>query len=542
MKMAINSNTQKKKFSTVTLVLVIELIIMLALLIVITVTVSKRTRQNSIDHMATITDERAHIIDNFVQNSEKTLKQFCRAEQVTNLLNLKKTEFVRLVDKESTSYGDYEKESKVLLDKAQAFTEEFGKDIDGLEGVWIGTWETLVLTHTSAKANPDVIGMITRKDPGKLKELQDALLEADKNGNGVFNTGIIISPASGKQILSMYKAVYDKNGNPLGLVGLGIFTEGLISELENLTIRGVEDSTYCMVNVADNTYIFNTDKELITKETENEEILKLTKRLKGTKKPDTDNFTYEKDKKSLVSTYSYMDKYGWILMLDAPKSEVYKLTNSMRLFLSVFGILILGLLLIFHFISKHQEKINRRLSSQIAKNERTKKSLNTAMFKDILTEVNNRVSFSMDLSKLETEPERTHYFAMFNISSFSEINNRYGTDAGDKLLLSVAQSLTKIFETGQVYRTGSDEFVVSIEADSSSEGYSFVMNNVNTAHAVLMTDVETPAGTVAAEYRIAVVKKTENINTSIISTLKEMTKRSGNAVFGQIVYNDLDVK
>ena len=45
-------------------------------------------------------------------------------------------------------------------------------------------------------------------------------------GNGVYNTGIIISPATRKQIVSMYKAVYDDDNNPIGLVGLGVYTNG----------------------------------------------------------------------------------------------------------------------------------------------------------------------------------------------------------------------------------------------------------------------------------------------------------------------------
>ncbi len=235
-----------------------------------------------------------------------------------------------------------------------------------------------------------------------------------------------------------------------------------------------------------------------------------------------------------------MKDHGWILMLDDPKREVFALTYSMRLFLILFGVLILGLMLVFALINKRQEAINKKLSSQIVKTEKTKQSLTTAMFKDILTEANNRVSFSMDAAKLEPIPNGCYYFILVNVCGFSQINTAYGNDAGDQVLLSTVDALRKVFPTGTVYRTGSDEFVVVMQSENTTAAYNSVINAVNTAHAILLTPHETPAGQVTAEYKIAVAKKSESITSSIISTLKELTNRNGEAVFGQVQYTDLD--
>ena len=78
----------EKKLSNITIILIVQLIIMALLVILITKIVSSQTRQNALDNMATITDERAEIINNFVDQSEKTLSKFCRASQVTDLLEL----------------------------------------------------------------------------------------------------------------------------------------------------------------------------------------------------------------------------------------------------------------------------------------------------------------------------------------------------------------------------------------------------------------------------------------------------------------------
>jgi len=524
------SKKAKKKISTVSLILIAELAVMLLLLFVITFIVSRRTRQNSLDHMATISEERAHIVESFVLNSEKTLSQFCCGEQVRALLELDDTMDLNTLVGQNISA---DLQSQAIQQNAEDYTQKFADEISNVEGLWIGSWNTLVLTHT----NEDVIGKTTREDPNKLKELQQHLLDAD---GGIYNAGIIVSPASGKQILSMYKAVFNDNHEPIGLVGLGIYTQGLVSELENLSIRGISNTAYSMLDANNNTYIFNSDDSLIAHEATSPKLLDLCKSLRNETVSSTNYLENTNNGEKIISTYTFMEKYNWILLLDAPKSEVYKLTNSMRIFLGIFGALIFSLFLIFNFISKRQQATTEKLSSQIQKNERTKNSLSTAMFKDLLTDVSNRVSFQMDLSTIKTDPNSTYYFAMFDISGFSEINVQYGNDVGDTILLNVAQTLSKIFIDGQVYRTGSDEFVVIMQTSTGATGYNNMINNINAAHAALMTTVDTPAGPITPQFRITMVKKSSRIDTSVIVALKEMGRRAGNAVFGQVVYNDLD--
>ena len=510
---------KKQQNSAVNRILIIELIVMILLMIFVTKTVSSQTRKNSIDHMATITDERAKIIDSFVQDAKKTLTAYSRASQITDLLK--------------------NPDSKTAQATAQKYTEIFSKDIQYLEGIYCSEWNTHVLAHTNSK----VVGLITRKEPEPLKQLQDAMLAA---GNGVYDTGIILSPASNKQIVSMYKAVYDDDNNPIGLVGIGIFTDGLIKNLDTLSIHGIEESFYSMVNVDTNKYIFHSNSYLVQSEATQPEILNLCERIRNYNKNGegeqvvSGNFEYRFNGKKYVSCYSYMKEHNWILMLDDPKSEVYKLTYSMRAFLTLFGVLLLGLMFIFAFINKRQESINKKLSSQIVKTEKTKQSLTTAMFKDILTEANNRVSFSMDTANLKPVPNGCYYFIYVNISAFSLINTNYGNDAGDQVLLSTVDALRKVFQNGTVYRTGSDEFVIVIQSEDTTASYNSIINAVNTAHAILLTPHETPAGQVTAEYKIAVAKKSDEINSSIISALKELTDRNGDAVFGQVQYIDLD--
>ena len=72
---------ENKKISTLNLLLIIQLVVMVIITLGIIMTVSKATRNNTIEHMKTLTDERAQIIESYVKNAEKTLTYFGKAQQ-----------------------------------------------------------------------------------------------------------------------------------------------------------------------------------------------------------------------------------------------------------------------------------------------------------------------------------------------------------------------------------------------------------------------------------------------------------------------------
>ena len=503
----------QKKMSTVSIVLIVQLIILLVLSLVITMTVSSATRNNSIRNLKTITNERASIIEAYVKNSEDKLTYFSKASIVKKFLK--------------------SPENTALQAEAQAYTEDYSNDIDNLEGLWIGEWNTHCIAHT----NPETVGITTRKEADSLRQLQDALVKA---GNGVYNTGMIISPASGKQIVSMYKAVYDDNGEPAGFVGLGIYTAGLIDTLNQLPINGVKDVTYTMVNVESGKYVFNNDPELIGTEADNKEIKAICKKLSGTAEAAQGSFEYKENGKKYIGIYTYIPEYNWIFILNDTKSEVYSLTNVMRIYMAIFGVAVLILMIIFNFINKMQEKANQKLASTIIKSNKTKESLYTAMFKDVLTEVGNRIAFSMDFEGKDATPDEPYYFVMYNINNFSRVNTQYGNDVGDWLLVRTVDIINQVFKGSRIYRTGSDEFIVAIKGNINDVAYTDIIEDATDAYKRLTAGQNTPMGRINFEFRSSVCKKSGNINTSVITVLKDMINKNSNATVGQITYNDLD--
>ncbi len=296
-------------------VLLMEIIVIVSLLVVVVNKTSQSTRDTVINDMKTVTQERAQIVENYVIKAEETLTAYSRAGEVTALLK--------------NPTGDMETKN------AQAYTETFSADVANLEGLYISEWNTHVLAHTNAA----VVGIVTREgDP--LKQLQEAMLAA----NGVYNTGIIISPASGQQIVSMYRAVLDENGSPIGLVGGGIFTEGLISMLDGLEIKGLEHTGYYMVNVNDYKYIFAQEEEQKAVEAEETYVVDLCNQLAGGTEDVDGYIEYNKNGEEYIATYYYMSEYGWIFFVENRTSEVFASSADMGYILTVISVTALAIL------------------------------------------------------------------------------------------------------------------------------------------------------------------------------------------------------
>ncbi len=300
-------------------ILVMQIVVMIILSTFVISRTTQGTKENTINSMETITQERAQIVRNYVKETENTLTAYSRAGEITDLLK--------------------NPEDEKLAAKAQSYTEKFSADVSNLEGLYTSEWNTHVLAHTNAA----VVGITTREGDS-LKALQDAMLAAD----GVYNTGIIISPASKQQIVSLYRAVYDETGSPIGLVGGGVFTSGLIQILDSLVINGMEHAAYCMVNIRDGQYIFTEDSEKVATVAEEEYIQAVCERLAGSTEDTTGYIQYSEGSQDFIATYYYMADFGWIFFVNNDEVEIFASTNSLKVVLIVFCI---GALLLLSLIS-----------------------------------------------------------------------------------------------------------------------------------------------------------------------------------------------
>lgn len=279
---------------------VCELICLLIIFLVVNSNISSVLKGNAVSSMDRMSVDRAQIIEDYVADAEEYTIAYSKSPELAELMR------------------DPENEEKFAA--AQAYTEKYSAGRAYLEGIYASEWNTHVLTHTAA----GVVGITTRKDPGPLKQLQDAMLANDR----IYNTGIIISPASKKQIISMYKAVKDEEGQPIGLVGCGIFTDGIIETLNALPVDGLESVKYYLVNVPTKQYIFHENTEMITLETEDPVVLAILDKLSD------GEVTGHVELNGTMASYHHMTDRNWIFVMADSTDEVLASLYSVRTILS----------------------------------------------------------------------------------------------------------------------------------------------------------------------------------------------------------------
>lgn len=260
-------------------------------------TMSGMMQQSERKQMGSMLKGQTGLIEEFVKHQEDLLTAYSKSPAVIEFLK------------------DVENEEK--FQAAQKYTENYYAGLKNWEGLYIGEWNTHVIAHS----NPKVIGITTREGEA-LKALQHAM----ESRKGVYDAGIIVSPASGKLVLSMYCPVFDADGETIiGYVGGGPFAEELKTLLNAL--RGENDTEkYYMVNVETGMYIFADDESLMAAKIEDETLLRTIEEIKNGKK--TGEVLYEGADEKYVLTYQYLDGHGWAVISCDSESNIYRTTTE----------------------------------------------------------------------------------------------------------------------------------------------------------------------------------------------------------------------
>lgn len=204
-----------------------------------------------------------------------------------------------------------------LGEKVQEYTKNYFGQLDGWEGIYLASWESKVLTHPT----DSVVGRVMREGD-RLKQLQDSMLSSD----GVYNVGIINSPASGQLIMSMYMPVMDGNV-PLGYVGAGTYVHDNIRPLDNADNIGLE-SAYTYVVDNHGTILYHPDSGKVGGMSENEALLEVLANLGNadSKKTGTISYVYNGVKKH--AAYYVGEEQHYVAVFTADDREI--LTNTKR--------------------------------------------------------------------------------------------------------------------------------------------------------------------------------------------------------------------
>jgi len=104
-----------------------------------------------------------------------------------------------------------------------------------------------------------------------------------------------------------------------------------------------------------------------------------------------------------------------------------------------------------HLVNITQEELDLNISDLMNKKQTIERQL-----RDELTGVKNRTALFSDMEATQG----TMILAVFNIDLFSNINDYYGYEMGDRLLRIFAQKLAEIVGHDRIYRISGDEFAI----------------------------------------------------------------------------------
>ncbi len=313
------NNMKNKKMSTMItfFVLITTAACMVLLYAIASDRMAGMMKESQIESLNNSLSAQISVIEEYVAHQENLLTAFSQDQAVLDFLK----------------HPDDQQKGKL----AQQYTEKYFSKLDNWEGLYVGEWNTHVIAHS----NPDVVGMVTREGE-PLKQLQDAMTSA----NGLYDAGIIVSPASQKLVLSMYCPVFDEDGKTIvGYVGGGPFADSLKKLLSQIQTKG---ASYSMLNVDTGMYIFDEDESLMAADVKDKTLLSIMSDVKQNEKTAGGYKEYQ-DKKlgKSIATYQYIPEYKWAVVSRDSEKHIYADVNkskNMLMAICIFSELLIGVL------------------------------------------------------------------------------------------------------------------------------------------------------------------------------------------------------
>lgn len=126
------------------------------------------------------------------------------------------------------------------------------------------------------------------------------------------------------------------------------------------------------------------------------------------------------------------------------------------------------------YLLNYSKKINDVLENKIrAKTD----ELRDSFFKDRLTNLPNRLKLIEDIERLS--PSSSMHLALINIDAFKDINDLYGYNIGDAVLVQVSRRIREFCtDKNMVYKLPNDEFAIFTTLEVSEEEFFLGIKNL----------------------------------------------------------------
>jgi methyl-accepting chemotaxis protein len=369
---------------------------------------SSEMNKNTGNSLVTIITQTGNSFDYTTENAKRTLQGFATAPIVIKALQ--------------------NPDDAAIVAEANKYTNEFFAKLEGWEGLYLATWETKVLTHETEA----VIGKVLREGDS-LTSLQNSMLNAP---DGVFNTGIITSPASGNLVQSMYYPVV-VNGKPIGFVGGATYVNDVAARISDVSSLGLKTAYIYFVD-REGIMLYHPTPEKIGNPVENAAVKELVARIGNGEHPEPACITYVFKGANKYAAYYIGENENYIAVLTADETDVMAGVNATKKSTLVFCIIAVVVfatlaVLVERKIStpltKVSEAITQLSTGDVTVDTDAKSSINETLsiitaFKTLRGALNSSMgavksSANMLSEAITSVDEKTSH----NVESVSQINN-----------------------------------------------------------------------------------------------------------------------
>lgn len=173
----------------------------------------------------------------------------------------------------------------------------------------------------------------------------------------------------------------------------------------------------------------------------------------------TANITYKIGSETYTQVYSKINfMYGWYVVVRIPSSSLSSAIQQFRisviLFLIIYFAATVIMFAVFHRRETEEKKVLANLSVH-----------------DPLTSALNRRAFDFTAEQYIKRSSKNGAALLFiDIDFFKQVNDKFGHEAGDRILIGFSAALKEIFgENSYISRYGGDEFVLLVRNGSKNK-------------------------------------------------------------------------
>lgn len=135
------------------------------------------------------------------------------------------------------------------------------------------------------------------------------------------------------------------------------------------------------------------------------------------------------------------------------------------------------------------KELTKELNDNLFESLRAEEILKYRSEHDALTGIFNRIGFDEMISRLKKE-RFPLAFALVDVDSFKMINDTYGHEVGDRILVKVAQALDHAFRSSDiVFRFGGDEFAILFN-NIAKDQKDFIVRKIQSINEALQNPID----------------------------------------------------